>query len=112
MPARPASGALQVATVGVPARAISCNATCYCHFQIRKAHFALYQGEATMAEEKIPLNFHAHLRQEPDQSFTIVVEISGIPSVDMANRVSEWLQRAIRENAEMLDDVDTPPRRH
>jgi len=70
------------------------------------------QGEAKMAEQQIPLNFHAHLRQEPDQSFTIVVEISGIPSIDMADRVSKWLQTAIRENAEKLDDVDTPPRRH
>ena len=70
------------------------------------------KGEATMAEDQIPLNFYAHLRQEPDQSFTIVVEISGIPSVELADRVSKWLQTAIRQNADMLGDVDTPPRRH
>jgi hypothetical protein len=45
-----------------------------------------------MAEDQIPLNFYAHLRQEPDQSFTIVVEISGIPSVETADRVSKWMQ--------------------
>jgi len=63
-----------------------------------------------MPGEQIPLNFHAHLRQEPDQSFTIVVEISSIPSTEMADRVSKWLQKAILENAEMLEEVRTPPR--
>ena len=65
-----------------------------------------------MAEEQIPLNFHASLRKEPDQSFTIVVKISGIPSVEMADRVSNWLRAAIRENADTLAGADTPPLRH
>jgi len=65
-----------------------------------------------MAQQQIPLDFHANLRRDPDQSFTIVVEISGIPSVDIADRVSKWLQTAIRQNADMLGDLDPPPRRH
>ena len=44
------------------------------------------------------------------ESYTIVVEISGIPSIAAANRVSEWLRAAIRENADELGELDTPPR--
>ena len=63
-----------------------------------------------MAAKQIPIDLNASLRQESDESYTIVVEISGIPSIAAANRVSEWLRAAIRENADELGELDTPPR--
>ena len=38
------------------------------------------QGAKMGAGSQIPLDLTAHLRQEPDNSYTIVVEIFGIPS--------------------------------
>ena len=66
--------------------------------------------EEEMAAKQIPIDLNASLRQESDESYTIVVEISGIPSIAAANRVSEWLRAAIRENADELGELDTPPR--
>ena len=65
-----------------------------------------------MVDKQVPVDINAHLRQEEDQSYTIVVEISGIPSVDVANRVSQWLRSAIWDNADLLGELDpNPPRR-
>jgi hypothetical protein len=65
-----------------------------------------------MAEKQFPIDLDAQLRQEPDQSFTIVIEISGIPSIAMADHISNWLRTAIRDNADLLGKIDTPPRQH
>jgi hypothetical protein len=60
----------------------------------------------------VPLSMNAGLRLEPDKSYTIVVEISGIPDIEAANRVSAWLRSAIRENAAELSRPDAPPSQH
>lgn len=65
-----------------------------------------------MADKLVPLSLNAGLRQEPDENYTIVVEISGIPDIATANRVSTWLRAAIRENAADLSQLDTPPSHH
>ncbi len=52
-----------------------------------------------MAE--VPIDLNAHLRREPNESYTIIVEISGIPIIDVANHVSQWLRAAVRDNAHM-----------
>jgi len=55
----------------------------------------------------LSLPHRAHLA---DQTFTIVVDVSGmLPSVQEADCVSKWLQTAIVEKGERLDDA---PRRH
>jgi hypothetical protein len=52
-----------------------------------------------MTEKQFPLDFNAHLHQEPDQSLTIVVEITGIPSVEMGVRVvSDRGSQPVRTN--------------
>ena len=63
-----------------------------------------------MAKKNIPIDLNAHLREEPDQSYTIVVEVSGIPTVELVHRVSEWLREAIRDHADMLGELNGPPR--
>jgi hypothetical protein len=60
----------------------------------------------------VPLSMNAGLRLESDKSYTIVVEISGIPDIEAANRVSTWLRATIRENADVLGRPDTPPSQH
>jgi hypothetical protein len=62
--------------------------------------------------ELVPLTMNASLRQEPDESYTIVVEVSGIPDIATANRVSTWLRTSIRENAATLAQTDKPPSQH
>jgi hypothetical protein len=60
---------------------------------------------------KFPIDLNATLREEPDKSFTIVVEISGIPTTQAAARVSNWLRQAIRDNVDMIGEFDKPPTR-
>jgi hypothetical protein len=62
------------------------------------------------AGRQIPLDLTAHLRQEPDNSYTIVVEVFGIPSLEIVNRVSKRLRTVIRENAHLLVQLGTLPR--
>lgn len=64
-----------------------------------------------MAKNMIPIDFHANLRKEPDETLTIVVEISGIPTTDVAVRISNWLRQAIRENPDILGEFEKPPTR-
>jgi hypothetical protein len=65
-----------------------------------------------MTDKPFPIDLNAHLRQETDQSFTIVTEISGIPSIATADHISNWLRTAIRDNADLPGKLDTPPRQH
>jgi hypothetical protein len=67
------------------------------------------QGAKMGAGRQIPLDIIAHLRQEPDNSYTIVVEIFGIPSLQIVNRVSKRLRTVIRENADILVQLGRPP---
>jgi hypothetical protein len=55
----------------------------------------------------VPIDLKASFKQEADDSFTVVVEISGIPTADAASRVSEWVRRAIRESSPLLGELDT-----
>jgi hypothetical protein len=60
---------------------------------------------------QFPIDLNATLREEPDKSFTIVVEISGIPTTQAAARVSNWLRQAIHDNVDMIGEFDKPPTR-
>ena len=60
---------------------------------------------------QIPIDLNATLREELDKSFTILVEISGIPSTDVAVRISNWLRQAVRDNPDMLGQFEKPPTR-
>lgn len=64
-----------------------------------------------MSPKQIPIDLNAQLREEPDQTYTIVVEVSGIATVELAHRVSEWLRAAIRDHADMLGELDKPSTR-
>jgi hypothetical protein len=55
-----------------------------------------------MPKTPIPIHLDATLRQEVDKSLTIVVEISGIPTTEVAREISTWLRQAIRENADLV----------
>lgn len=47
-------------------------------------------------------------REEVDGSHTVTVEISGLPSMEWANRASLWIRDAIRENAHKIGSLDPP----
>jgi hypothetical protein len=51
---------------------------------------------------------NAH-RVEPDGSHTVTVQITGLPSLDEANRVSLWMRDCIRENAHKIGTLDRAP---
>lgn len=40
--------------------------------------------------------------EELDGSLTVVVEISGLPDVDAANKISDWLKKIIKDNANTI----------
>jgi transcriptional regulator GlxA family with amidase domain len=62
-----------------------------------------------MPKTPIPIHLDATLRQEVDKSLTIVVEISGIPTTEVAREISTWLRQAIRENADLVGELNKPP---
>lgn len=63
-----------------------------------------------MAETAIDLR--SYHKQEDDGSHTVTVEFSGLPSLDYANRVSNWMRGLIRENADQIGRLDhNPPRK-
>lgn len=45
-----------------------------------------------------PIDFHATCRQEVDGSLTVNVQISGLPDVDAANKVSGWMRGIIQQH--------------
>jgi hypothetical protein len=50
-------------------------------------------------------------RVEADGSHTVTIEISGLPSLDWANRVSLWIRESIKANAHKIGFLDpNPPR--
>ena len=62
-----------------------------------------------MAKKMIPIDLNATLREKADKSFTIVLEISRIPSTEVAVRISNWLRQAIRDNPDLLGKFEKPP---
>jgi hypothetical protein len=89
---------------------ISCSGS-HRQVPIHHADFARAANGSEMTDKQFPIDLNAHLRQEPDQTFTILIEISGIPSIARADHIN-WLRTAIRDNADMLGKLDTPPRQH
>lgn len=63
-----------------------------------------------MATKLIPMDLNATLREEPDKSFTIVVEISGsrLPTLRFGSQTGS---AKIRDNPDMLGNFEKPPMR-
>lgn len=60
---------------------------------------------------EIPIDLRSYHREEADGSHTVTVEISGLPSLDQANRVSTWMRDMIRTGAVQIGRLDpNPPR--
>lgn len=64
-----------------------------------------------MAE--IPIDLRSSHRVEKDGTHTVMVTISGLADMNMANRVSMWMRDAIRDNAHKIGRRDpNPPRQN
>ena len=50
-------------------------------------------------------------RVEEDGSHTVLVQISGLPSLEWANGVSLWIRDAIRDNAHKIGRLDPNPQK-
>lgn len=62
-----------------------------------------------MAE--IAIDLRSSHRVEVDGSHTVTIEISGLPSMDAAQGVSNWMRELVRENAHKIGRLDpNPPR--
>lgn len=62
-----------------------------------------------MAETLIDLRSYHSVAD--DGTHTVTVEISGLPSLDQANRVSMWMREMIRSGANQIGRLDpNPPR--
>lgn len=48
-------------------------------------------------------------RQEEDGSHTVMVTVSGIPTLEWSQRVSDWLRDLVRANAHQIGQLVTPP---
>jgi len=59
-----------------------------------------------MAE--IPIDLHSSHREEADGSHTVMVQISGIPSLGMAQGVSDWMRDLVRANAHQIGRLAQP----
>jgi hypothetical protein len=63
-----------------------------------------------LKEKKMPeyaIDFHATCRKEQDGSLTVNVQISGLPDVAMANKVSGWMRGIIQEHAHEIGRRET-----
>lgn len=58
-----------------------------------------------MAE--IPIDLRSSHRIESDGTHTVMVTISGLPSLNKANEVSLWIRDAIRDNAAKIGRLDS-----
>lgn len=54
------------------------------------------------------IDLRSSCREESDGSKTVVVEISGLPDMDQANKVSDWMRELIRENAHKIGRLLSP----
>jgi hypothetical protein len=62
-----------------------------------------------MAETVIDLQ--ASHQQEADGSHTVTVTISGLPTLGLAQSVSDWMRDIIRANAHQIGRLDPKPPR-
>jgi hypothetical protein len=60
----------------------------------------------------IPIDLVSSHQIEEDGSHTVMLTISGLPSLEASNRVSMWLRDAIRENANKIGWRDPQPPTH
>ena len=58
-----------------------------------------------MAE--IPMDLRSSHREEADGSHTVTITMSGIPSLQMAQGVSNWMRSLVRSNAHQIGRLDT-----
>ena len=47
-------------------------------------------------------------RVEADGTHTVMVQISGLPNIAMANKVSNWMHSLVRENAQQIGRLAEP----
>jgi hypothetical protein len=68
-------------------------------------------GTKKMAE--IPIDFAATHRQETDGSHTVIVTVSGLPSMAVSNKIAMWMRHMIRSNANEIGRLEkNPPSSH
>lgn len=60
-----------------------------------------------MAE--IAIDFRSSCRQETDGSLTVTIQVSGLPDLQMANKVSLWMRDIIQEHAHEIGRRDVTP---
>lgn len=48
-------------------------------------------------------------RQETDGTHTVMVTISGLPTLAWSQRVSDWLRDLVRENAAQIGQLERNP---
>lgn len=58
---------------------------------------------------EIAIDLRSYHRQEADGSHTVTIEISGLPSLDQANRVSTWMRDMIRTGSVQIGRIDPNP---
>ena len=56
-----------------------------------------------------PIDLRSSHQQETDGSHTVMLTISGIPSMEWANKVSGWMQTAIRAHAHEIGLLEANP---
>lgn len=56
-----------------------------------------------------PIDLRSSHQQEFDGSHTVMLTISGLPTLNQANRVNEWLRKAIRANAHEIGLLEANP---
>jgi hypothetical protein len=57
----------------------------------------------------VSIDIRSSHRLEQDDSHTVMLTISGIPSMGAANWINAWLQKAIREHAHEIGLLETNP---
>lgn len=48
-------------------------------------------------------------RQEADGSHTVTIEMSGLPTIEMAQGVSNWMRDLVRANAHKIGRLEAKP---
>jgi hypothetical protein len=52
------------------------------------------------------IDIRSYHRKEPDGSHTVTLEISGIPTLDQANRITGWMRKMILDGADQIGRLD------
>ena len=56
-----------------------------------------------------PLDVRSSHRVEADGSRTVTIEMSGLPSLRLAQGVSDWVHKLIRQHAHEIGRLDSRP---